>query len=246
MAARPSGFEQRRRARRGKPPITSDGLLVVADNVFQQIVLLGYEGSAQATSLPLDCGHPGVDKAFVSLTWSGDTGEAGTKIGLEYRLGSGSWRPCTFRSGLRRYDFKAGTHGKTIAYRVTLSTTNRSLDADPGVHHHPVDEGQDGRRQAAGAAATRRTAAATRVRAASTRIRRPRKAGRAPPAPAQARAATVRARAPAPGAPGPARPARAPAPVRPPRRRPSTCRSSPPAAAPPWPSRATRSRARRA
>ena len=38
-------------------------------HVFQQIVPLGYESSAQATSLPLDCGHPGVDKAFVSLTW---------------------------------------------------------------------------------------------------------------------------------------------------------------------------------
>ena len=35
-----------------------------------------------------------------------------------------TWRPCTFTGGSRRYDFKAGTHGVTIAYRVTLRTGN--------------------------------------------------------------------------------------------------------------------------
>ena len=122
---RPLGYETGESAPRAAA-ITSDGRLVAVDTVFQQIVTLGCEGSAQATSLPLDCGHPGVDKAFVSLTWSGDTGDVGTRIGLEYRLNGGRWRPCTFKSGLRRYDFKAGTHGRTIAYRATLSTANRS------------------------------------------------------------------------------------------------------------------------
>ena len=63
--------------RPGRRCTHGDGLLVVADSVFQQIVLLGYEGSAPATSTPLDCGQPGVNKAFVSLTWQGDTGDVG-------------------------------------------------------------------------------------------------------------------------------------------------------------------------
>ena len=69
-------------------------------------------------------------KAFVSLTWQGDTGQPGTRIALDYRLDGGSWRKCAFRAGLRRYDFPAGTIGKTIAYRVTLSSDDRRLTPD--------------------------------------------------------------------------------------------------------------------
>jgi hypothetical protein len=80
------------------------------------------------TSLPLDCGHPGVDKAFVSLTWDGDTGAVGTKVArVEYKLDNGPWRPCKFRSGFRRYNFPGGVHGVTIAYRVTLTTSDPSV-----------------------------------------------------------------------------------------------------------------------
>lgn len=110
-----------------------DGLLVVADSLYQQIVLLGHEGFGRAVSTPLDCGQPGVTKAFVSLTWQGDTGPSGTKVAFDYRLDDGAWRACTFKSGLRRLDFPAGSVGKTIAYRVTLSTNDHghtpALDA---------------------------------------------------------------------------------------------------------------------
>ena len=239
-----SGLRDRRRAAPRAAAVTSDGRLVVADTIFQQIVTLGYEGSATATSLPLDCGHPGVDKAFVSLTWSGDTGEAGTKIGLEYRLGDGCGGRARSKAGC------AGTTSKrdarrTIAYRVTLSTANRSLtptlesmiiqstkvktgDGKPGGGGDKPDgsgnSGQSGvyayPATAQGGTGTSGTGTGSGSYGTGT--------------------------APAPGASGPARPARAPAPARPPRRRLSTCRSSPRAAAPPWPSRATRSRARRA
>jgi hypothetical protein len=104
---------------------THDGLLAVADSGFQQVVLLGYVDRAQAVSTPLACGQPGVDKAFVSLTWKGDVGQSGTRVGLEYRLDGGKWRTCTFKSGLRRFDFPAGSVGRTIAYRATLSSTRR-------------------------------------------------------------------------------------------------------------------------
>jgi hypothetical protein len=104
---------------------TNDGLLVVADSLFQQIVLLGHEGAGQAISTPLDCGQPGVKKAFVSLTWQGDTGPSGTGVAIDYKLdGEKSWQTCAFRSGLRRFEFKAGTVGRTIAYRVTLSSAH--------------------------------------------------------------------------------------------------------------------------
>jgi hypothetical protein len=105
--------------------VTGDGLVAVADSVFGQIVLLGYERSAQTSSSPLDCTRPGVKKAFVRLTWKGDTGQSGTKIGVDYRLDGRSWRPCKGISGTRAYDFPAGTVGRTIAYRVTLSSTDR-------------------------------------------------------------------------------------------------------------------------
>ena len=106
--------------------LMADGRLVVVDSVFQQLVTLGHESPAAAASLPLDCGRPGLDKAFVSITWKGDTGVAGTRIALEYRLNGGAWQPCRFAGGSRRYDFPAGSHGTTIAYRATLSTTNRA------------------------------------------------------------------------------------------------------------------------
>ena len=123
--ARPSWHSERDSSSPRQAAYTSDGLLVVADSLFQQIVLLGYEGSGQAASTPLDCGQPGVKKAFVSLTWQGDTGPSGTEVAFAYKVdGAKDWRQCTFKSGLRRFDFTAGTVGKTIAYRATLSSTD--------------------------------------------------------------------------------------------------------------------------
>jgi hypothetical protein len=123
VIAKPEGFGSGSSSPRAAA-FTADGRLVVADSVFQQIAAEGHVAAAVATSAPLDCGHPGVDKAFVSLTWKGDTREAGTGMQVEYRVGTGAWRVCAFKGGSRRYDFKAGTHGTTIAYRVTLKTQN--------------------------------------------------------------------------------------------------------------------------
>jgi hypothetical protein len=112
---------------------TADGLLAVADSGFKQIVLLGYEDSASAVSTPLDCQMPDVRKAFTKLTWKGDTGQSGTRVAVDYRLDGGAWRACKGISSVRAYDFPAGTVGKTIAYRVTLSSRQRghtpTLDA---------------------------------------------------------------------------------------------------------------------
>lgn len=104
---------------------TRDGLLAVAESQFQQIVLLGHATEGRAESPPLDAGPAGKAKAFQSLTWQGDTGPAGTRIAVDYRVDDGPWRACVFTSGLRRFDFPAGTVGKTIRYRVTLGTADR-------------------------------------------------------------------------------------------------------------------------
>lgn len=103
---------------------TPDNLLAVADSQFLQIALLGYAKASQATSASLDCGTPGVKKAFAKLTWKGDVGAAGTRIAVDYRLDDGRWTACKGISSSRAYDFPAGTVGKTISYRATLSTSN--------------------------------------------------------------------------------------------------------------------------
>ena len=120
--ARPSWHAENDPSSPRQAVYTRDGLLVVADSLFQQIVLLGHEGFGQATSTPLDCGEPRVKKAFVKLTWKGDTGQSGTKVTVDYRLDGGAWRACMGIGSMRAYDFPAGTVGKTIAYRVTLSS----------------------------------------------------------------------------------------------------------------------------
>jgi len=103
----------------------SEGALWIADSDYFWLLRVGNERTGTVTSKPLDCGRPGVDKAFVCLTWKGLTGEPGTSIDVAYRVDDGGWQPCAYRNGLRTFDFKAGTHGKTISYRVTLHSTNR-------------------------------------------------------------------------------------------------------------------------
>jgi len=125
MAADPPAWVTNNTPAPRQAAYTSDGLLAVADNQFTQLVLLGYARSAQTTSTPLDCRTPEVTKAFVKLTWKGDTGQSGTKVSVDYRLDDGSkWMPCKGIGSSRAYDFPAGTVGKTIAYRITLSTTD--------------------------------------------------------------------------------------------------------------------------
>ena len=106
--------------------VAADGSLVEADSSFGQVVSLAYPTTAPATSAPLDCGLPGEKKAFVRVTWKGDTWATGTKVAVDYQLDGGTWRPCRGISATRAFDFPAGTVGTTIAYRVTLSTSDRS------------------------------------------------------------------------------------------------------------------------
>jgi hypothetical protein len=100
----------------------ADGSLWVADSAFAQITRLGHAASAQATSTPLACGRAGKKKAFVRLSWSGDASAAGVGVAVDYSLDSGAWRSCTGIGTRRSYDFPAGTVGRSLAYRVTLTT----------------------------------------------------------------------------------------------------------------------------
>ncbi len=149
--------------------ITANGSLVVADSAFGQITTLGYVSSAKATSTALDCGQPGQRKAFVRLTWHGDVSGAGTAVAVAYSIDGGGWRNCRGIGTSRAYSFPAGTVGKTLAYRVTLTTAKQNvspvLDSLMIQTMKPSTGGGEAAAVASPAAAT--TAAA----AASTRIR---------------------------------------------------------------------------
>jgi hypothetical protein len=78
--------------------------------------------TAVATSRPLDMGKPTQDKEFLSLTWLA-TKPRGTVLFVSYSVDGGAWLPAVGGVG---YDIPEGTHGRTIAYRITLTTGDSS------------------------------------------------------------------------------------------------------------------------
>ena len=144
--ARPSWHAENDPSSPRQAVYTRDGLLVVADSLFQQIVLLGHEGFGQATSTPLDCGQPGVKKAFVSLTWKGDTGHSGTKVTVDYRLDGGAWRTCTVQVQAR-LRLPRGDRGQDHRLPSDAEQRARGAHPDARLRRHPVDDGHDRRQR---------------------------------------------------------------------------------------------------
>lgn len=119
--------------------ITDEGTLLVADSSHHRVVELGYADSGLVTSGRIDCGLPGVRKAFSSLAAVVETPE-GTGYELSYSLDGGPWRSFTGT------DLPDGTCGTFLQYRVRLSTGRH--DASPrlmgvSLSYEPAPEDQD-------------------------------------------------------------------------------------------------------
>jgi hypothetical protein len=100
-----------------------DAALTAGDGADQQLSLvLPLEGelpvTAAAWSVPLDLGKPSVDKEFLSLSWTADK-PRGTNLFLSYSVDGGAWLPAV---GGRGFDIPRGTHGRTFAYRVSVTS----------------------------------------------------------------------------------------------------------------------------
>ena len=76
--------------------------------------------TAVATTRPLDFGRPAVAKEFLSFAWDA-VKPRGTNLFISYSVDGGAWLPAVGGSG---FDIPSGAHGKTIAYRVSLTTSD--------------------------------------------------------------------------------------------------------------------------
>lgn len=104
-----------------------NGSLVIADSGYKRVIRVGNEHSVTATSGALECGQPGMLKAFSRITLRPPV--AGTSVDFDYRIDDkGDWRDCKPLVLGKFFSFPAGASGHTFAYRVTL-TTNDSWTA---------------------------------------------------------------------------------------------------------------------
>jgi len=76
--------------------------------------------TAVATTGPLDFGKPSLGKEFLSLSW-GSTVPRGANLFMSYSVDGRAWLPAVGGLG---FDIPDGTHGMTIAYRVSLTTSD--------------------------------------------------------------------------------------------------------------------------
>ena len=75
---------------------------------------------ATAQTAQLDLGKPGLDKEFLSLIWNAGSDRVAYYI-VSYSVNGGAWLPAVGRGGIEIPD---GTHGKTIAFRIWMTTSD--------------------------------------------------------------------------------------------------------------------------
>ncbi len=80
----------------------------------------GMPATAVATTVPLDFGRPSLDKEFLSITW-GSAVPRGANLFVSYSVDGRAWLPAIGSLG---FDIPDGTHGRTIAYRASLTTSD--------------------------------------------------------------------------------------------------------------------------
>ncbi len=105
--------------------VAADGSLWIADANFGQILRIGNQRSGTVTSQPLDCGAPGVIKAFDRLKVQAPAQAPGTGFSIWYEVDGKGFRRARMSSDGRNVYFPAGTSGKVLAYRVVLTSADR-------------------------------------------------------------------------------------------------------------------------
>jgi hypothetical protein len=100
-----------------------DPALTVGDGPDQQLRLVTPIGpdlpvTAVARSVALDFGKPAQDKEFLSLSWSA-VKPRGTNLFINYSVDGRAWLPAVGGNG---FDIPRGTHGKTIAYGISMTS----------------------------------------------------------------------------------------------------------------------------
>ena len=108
-----------------------DPLVTLGDAGDQQLAFITPLATVPADALAktgwLNLGQPGVDKEFLSLIWNADSDRAATYI-VSYSVNGAAWLPAVGRGG---FEIPDGTHGKTIAVRVWMTTSD--VNATPRV-----------------------------------------------------------------------------------------------------------------
>jgi hypothetical protein len=102
-----------------------DGSLWLADAGFGRILQIGDEGAGTVTSKRLGCGYPKLLKAFDRLKIVAPAQAAGTAFSIAYAVDGGGFKKLKISGDGRNAYFPAGTVGKTLAYRVTLTSSDR-------------------------------------------------------------------------------------------------------------------------
>jgi hypothetical protein len=105
--------------------VASDGSLWIADAGFGQILQIGNQESGTVSSQWLSCGHAKLVKAFDRLKIEAPAQPAGAAFTLWYAVDGKSFKQLRISRDGRNAYFPKGTSGKTFAYRVVLSSTDR-------------------------------------------------------------------------------------------------------------------------
>jgi hypothetical protein len=105
-----------------------DPALTVGEGLDQQLRLVTpLEGdlpvTAAASSQALDFRRPTLDKEFLSLSWDAIK-PRGTNLFISYSVDGGAWLPAVGGGG---FDMPRGTHGRTIAYTVSMMSGDATV-----------------------------------------------------------------------------------------------------------------------
>ncbi len=101
-----------------------DPLVTLGDSGDEQLALITPLASVPASALTkttwVNLGQPGVDKEFLSFIWNADSDRAAQYI-VSYSVDGRAWLSAVGKGG---FDLPDGSHGKTIAIRVWMTTSD--------------------------------------------------------------------------------------------------------------------------
>ena len=101
-----------------------DPLVTLGDGGDEQLAFITPLASVPASALTkttwINLGQPGVDKEFLSFIWNADS-DRGAQYIVSYSVDGRAWLSAVGKGG---FDLPDGTHGKTIAIRVWMTTSD--------------------------------------------------------------------------------------------------------------------------